>query len=788
MDMSINKKKEILELFRKYLRPLDEEFKKNKLINTTLGKDFYRGGGGILERILDVDKEREILEESIYIWYWNTFHQVLWDKGDKSVDEVITAITWDNRWINWKNKPLKNILKESDTNKIKNSLEPILNWKLGDYLEYAKESMLLIIKDEIEGTNESKRKIGELLGIKQGTQRPIKEGSFGGTTPQIDNELEDKIYELEMEKSRMEKKSRWNPFKNRNSGEIKNREVELKKLNEKAQRDIEKTLDMNTDDLMFGGGSEERIKIELRGLVKQIRNNIKDLKNKKDAEDFLKGLEKLENYYKLKSGIPFFKDINNRLRFNAEEVMYCRHVLNLLNKSVEEYLIHQISGESEETFSLSKGESKLKLLKKQKKDWSEKELNVEELGNALKMGISKEVYRDRMINLVDQEIKKEQDRIEKKSNKEPMKDKLSRIYKGKPSESPPLPPESCSCPECNNEKVPMNLHNAVFREGNWHHKSCWDKVLDERNAETSKTSTVKRLRKGAGKIKITGIPKNLWIPMLQFGAFLLGIYLLLFTPYWIFGLPLVIAGILLLLGVQSEREGLRELFHWFLTDPRGNKWGMVLVVGIGSLIIYSKLGPIVAAIPLIVIFTYFAFGKKLVSGDDESHFVEYVLGLSGATIVLYYFFGYYIAAIPLLLVIVARIFGKTALGEHFTEFIMTGTGIVLFIGGTQYAASYLYVTFSWSLLAGLGVFNTFVLVILWSMEEGGKDNGLVKAQIDAAEEAAKYYEGLNEKRSTYQDKNLEEWKKAAEEAARAEKEAAEAKKKVAEAEEDDAKE
>ncbi|MCK4729809.1 MAG: DnaJ domain-containing protein [Candidatus Aenigmarchaeota archaeon] len=267
------------------------------------------------------------------------------------------------------------------------------------------------------------------------------------------------------------------------------------------------------------------------------------------------------------------------------------------------------------------------------------------------------------------------------------------------------------------------------------------------------------------------------IPLLQFFAFLLGIYLLLFTPYWIFGLPLVIAGILLLVGVQSEREGLRELFHWFLTDPRGNKWGMVLVVGIGSLIIYFQLGPIVAAIPLLVIVTYFAFGKKVVG---PGHFVEYVLGLSGATIVLYYFFGPYVATIPVILMLVSKIFGKTALGEHFIEFIMTGTGIVLFIGGTQYAASYLYVTFSWFHLALFGGLNTLALIVLWSMEEGGKEGEAIEAQIkkDTAEE--KYYKS----RMDRQDDNSGEWKKGAEEAAKAEKEAEEAKKDTAEAETD----
>ncbi len=291
------------------------------------------------------------------------------------------------------------------------------------------------------------------------------------------------------------------------------------------------------------------------------------------------------------------------------------------------------------------------------------------------------------------------------------------------------------------------------------------------------------------KTRGTGIPRNLWIPLLQFFAFILGIYLLLFTPYWIFGLPLVIAGILLLIGVQSEREGLRELFDWFLHDDTGNKWGMILVVGIGSLIVYFQLGPIIAAIPLLVIFTYFAFGKKVVG---DGHFVEYVTGLSGATIVLYYFFGYYVAAIPLLLVIIAKIFGRTALGEHFTEFIMTGTGIVLFIGGAQYAASYLYVTFSWPLLVGFGLFNAMLLIALWSMEEGGGNAEKDKAETEEARAATKYYESKMDR----QDKNLDEWKEGAEkeklktekEVAEEEKKAAKAKTDAAEAEEEVAKE
>ncbi len=270
------------------------------------------------------------------------------------------------------------------------------------------------------------------------------------------------------------------------------------------------------------------------------------------------------------------------------------------------------------------------------------------------------------------------------------------------------------------------------------------------------------------------------IPLLQFFAFLLGIYLLLFTPYWIFGLPLVIAGILLLVGVQSEREGLRELFDWFLNDPRGNKWGMVLVVGIGSLIVYFQLGPIIAAIPLLVIVTYFAFGKKVVG---KGHFVEYVLGLSGATIVLYYFFGYYVATIPVLLMLVSKIFGKTALGEHFIEFIMTGTGIVLFIGGAQYAASYLYVTFSWPLLAGFGLFNTVVLILFWSMEEGEGNAEKDKAQTEEAKAATKYYESMQNR----QGKNLEDWEGGAEkEKLKAEKEAAEAEKETAKVEKETA--
>ena len=313
----------------------------------------------------------------------------------------------------------------------------------------------------------------------------------------------------------------------------------------------------------------------------------------------------------------------------------------------------------------------------------------------------------------------------------------------------------------------------------------------EPGQETSKPEPKKQ------KTKRSGIPKNFWIPLLQFFAFLLGIFLLLFTPYWIFGLPLVVAGILLLVGVQSEREGLRELFDWFLHDDAGNKWGMVLVVGIGSLILGFRLGDwTIALIPLGVIISYRLFGKKVVG---EGRFMEYVAGLSGATIILYYFFGTYIALIPVVLVLLLKIYGNVygkKVGEHFIEFIITGTGIVLFIGGTQYAATYLGVTFSaWQLIV-FGVLNTIVLIILWSMEESEGNAEKDEAETEEARATAEYYRNLNKKQTTSQDKRLNSWMEGTEkeklkmekETEKAKKEAAEAETEAAEAEEEAAEE
>ena len=279
-----------------------------------------------------------------------------------------------------------------------------------------------------------------------------------------------------------------------------------------------------------------------------------------------------------------------------------------------------------------------------------------------------------------------------------------------------------------------------------------EKALKERYSKKGKTVNIE-------------VPKNLWIPLLQFIFFLLGIYLLLLTPYWIFGLPLVIAGVLLLFGIQSEREGLRELFHWFLTDKTGHVWGMILVVGIGTLIIGFSLGDWwIASIPLVVMGTYHIAGRDVVG---KGHFIEYTIGLSGVTIILYYFFRSmpYIATIPVIIVFVFRIFGDKLKkhgveSEHLTELIMTIAGIILFIGGIQYAASYLDITFSWVQLAGFGLFNTVVLIVLWSMEEGGvteKD----KAETEEAKAAAEYYKRMIEEQNR-PDEKLEEWKKGAE--------------------------
>jgi len=539
------------------------------------------------------------------------------------------------------------------------------------------------------------------------------------------------------------------------------------------------------DDLMFGGGSKEKDK-KTEGIIEQVR----DIERRR-VDPFGMPLSNIPKKPKSRLVVNMGGGVVSKSSKKLSE-RYEEFIKKIDNSRNSQELAEVMSRLTEEIG---------RYIKDRKFDDSDK--RVEEMLN--KFADEKQSY---FKNIETERYWKEKEKVEQ--------DAANFFRRGAPYQQAVIPDK---CPKCGNKisihkykKIPWcytcgkslrdiqkelsqptpqkPVNDLIFGDGGEKEDKKDEGLIDPlgRDQKGNITWDEKKYKEEWRKRQKINTEKTKipWIPLLQFFAFLLGIYLLLLTPYWIFGLPLVIAGILLLVGVQSEREGLRELFHWFLTDKTGHVWGMILVVGIGTLIIGFSLGDWwIASIPLVVMGTYHIAGRDVVG---KGHFIEYTIGLSGVTIILYYFFRSmpYIATIPVIIVFVFRIFGDKLKkhgveSEHLTELIMTIAGIILFIGGIQYAASYLDITFSWVQLAGFGLFNTVVLIVLWSMEENDGNAKLVRAQTDEAEKAAEYYERMIEEQNR-PDEKLEKWKKGAEEAAKAEKEAKEAEKEAKEAE------
>ena len=172
------------------------------------------------------------------------------------------------------------------------------------------------------------------------------------------------------------------------------------------------------------------------------------------------------------------------------------------------------------------------------------------------------------------------------------------------------------------------------------------------------------------KIKGPGLSKESIILILQIIFFIVGL-ILIFTGNWIIGLPLVIAGIIIFLGIGSEREAFKELLNWFIHNPTGQKVGGIL-------------------------------------------------GVAGGTALLFFTFGLLAALIPIcaaVLYVVLRKYHKQGAG-FFTELMVSIVGLILFVGGVQYAKAYLFIEFDIRQLIGFGCLNTIILFILWFM--GGK--------------------------------------------------------------------
>ncbi|MCK4428900.1 MAG: hypothetical protein KAU95_00885, partial [Candidatus Aenigmarchaeota archaeon] len=180
--------------------------------------------------------------------------------------------------------------------------------------------------------------------------------------------------------------------------------------------------------------------------------------------------------------------------------------------------------------------------------------------------------------------------------------------------------------------------------------------------------------------------------------------ILTFTGNWVIGLPLVVGGIFIFFALGDEKQVYRELKYWFTHDRTG----------------------------------------KIVAG---------ILGVVGGAVLLFFIFGLYVALIPpgaAILFIVLRKYHKQG-GAFFAELMVSIVGLILLLGGIQYASGYLYIEFNIWQMIGLGIVNTVILFILFAFSGEGKDDAEKernRAEAKLAEEKLKI---LEEQRS--RDKN-----------------------------------
>ncbi len=183
-------------------------------------------------------------------------------------------------------------------------------------------------------------------------------------------------------------------------------------------------------------------------------------------------------------------------------------------------------------------------------------------------------------------------------------------------------------------------------------------------------------------------PSELWKPIaalvgIVFGGFLTA------TGNWIFGLPLLAAGLIILFTTEDLGEKLVNLFAYLKNHPK----------------------------------------------------VSIPLGVILSSVVLFFIFGFWAAIVPpiaagLFYAISKKRGGKGA--EFFLEFIVSVIGIILFVGGVHYASVYLFISFDWRQLVAFGIGNSILLWLLWFMGRGGKGEleELEKEKLEAEKKAA----------------------------------------------------
>jgi len=160
-------------------------------------------------------------------------------------------------------------------------------------------------------------------------------------------------------------------------------------------------------------------------------------------------------------------------------------------------------------------------------------------------------------------------------------------------------------------------------------------------------------------------PSEFWKPIaalvgIVFGGFLTA------TGNWIFGLPLLAAGLIILFTTEDLGEKLVNLFAYLKNHPK----------------------------------------------------VSAPLGVIISSIVLFFIFGFWAAIVPpiaagLFYAISKKRGGKGA--EFFLEFIVSVIGVILFVGGVHYASVYLFISFDWRQLVAFGIGNSILLWLLWFM-------------------------------------------------------------------------
>ena len=183
-------------------------------------------------------------------------------------------------------------------------------------------------------------------------------------------------------------------------------------------------------------------------------------------------------------------------------------------------------------------------------------------------------------------------------------------------------------------------------------------------------------------------PSEFWKPIAALVGILFGSFLIA-TGNWIFGLPLLAAGLIILFTTEDLRGKLVNMLAYLKNHP---KVSAPLGVILTSIVLFFILGFWAAIVPPIAAGLFYAVFKKR--------------GSKGA--------------------------------EFFLEFIASVVGVILFVGGVHYASVYLFISFDWRQLVVFGIGNSILLWLLWFMGRGGKGEleELEKEKLEAEKEAA----------------------------------------------------